>query len=112
MCNEALAALGDDDPALKGQIMAAMARYRYLAEGDVDAAEELAEEALVLARRAGDRDALTLASFARTLTLTTSHSPSDVIQLGEELLALGGESRDRSIQAQGHRICGAVSGDG
>jgi DNA-binding SARP family transcriptional activator len=104
LCTEALAALGDEHVSLRGQIMAALARYRYFAEGDVDAADELARDALVLARRAGDRNALTIAIHARAVTLANMHSPWDVIQLAEELLSLDAESRDRTIQVYGHRI--------
>ena len=104
MCESALEALGSDHPALQARVLAGLAYYRALSESQGIAASELAQEALDLARTAGDPDALALALFVRAICLTGSVQVHERIRLADELLELAAATGDLFHRSQGLRV--------
>ncbi|MGH9277801.1 MAG: BTAD domain-containing putative transcriptional regulator [Acidimicrobiales bacterium] len=104
LCQEALEALGDDHPALRARLLAKVAYHRSVSEGQAEAAEAMAEEALRLARHAADTDALELALSVRALTLVGTEHVSHRLLLGEEMLELADRSGNQRAQARALRI--------
>ena len=86
LCEDALAALGEDDPGLRSQVLATLGGVRHVS-GD-SRGEELTAEALVLARRAGDRTSLARALFARCVTLLGTPRADERLRLADELVEL------------------------
>ena len=86
LCEDALAAIGDDDPGLRSQVLATLGGIRHVS-GD-SRGEELTAEALVLARRAGDRTSLARALFARCVTLQGTPRAGERLRLADELVEL------------------------
>ncbi|MDP9071846.1 MAG: AAA family ATPase [Actinomycetota bacterium] len=85
LCEEALSALGDSEPGLRALVLASLAFVRSFA-GEGIATEPLSREALELARRADDSEALALALFARYYTLWGSPHAAEQLSLAEQLL--------------------------
>jgi tetratricopeptide (TPR) repeat protein len=103
-CEQALAALGGDNPALRARVLAGLAYYRALSESQGIAASALAEEALDLAHEAGDPDALALALFVRAICLTGSVHVEERIRLADELLELSVTTDNMFHRSQGLRV--------
>ncbi|MFN2608522.1 MAG: BTAD domain-containing putative transcriptional regulator [Acidimicrobiales bacterium] len=104
LCEEALAALGDEPTVLRARLLARLAIHRALWEGRRVAAEELAEEALGLARGIGDPGALHLAVSVRAVTLVGSPQVDLRLDLAEELVAAAEAAGDRVMRAGGFRL--------
>ncbi len=79
LTEEALALLGDDHPALRALVLA---RYAPFTEHG-----EATREALELARRSGDSDALGVALRARSLSLAETGEAEERLALAEELVS-------------------------
>ena len=103
-CEEALAALGEDNPALRARVLAGLAYYRALSESQGIAASALAEEALDLAHEANDPDALALALFVRAICLTGSVHVEERVRLADELLELAATTDNLFHRSQGLRV--------
>ncbi len=81
---EALAALGDDFPALRAIVLAQLT-VRLAASGrDIEATSQ---EALALARRSGDLDALGMALQARCTVVGASGAVDEHLVLAEEMVS-------------------------
>jgi DNA-binding SARP family transcriptional activator len=106
LCEEALGALGDADPALRAEVLAGLAYYRALSEGEGENAAELAAEALTLARAAGQYRTLALCLFVRSITLTATVQTLERVALADELLTLATEGGDLFNMAQAVRLRG------
>jgi tetratricopeptide (TPR) repeat protein len=101
VCEEALAALPDAEPALRSRVMAELARYRAYGEGQRAAAAALIGEAIDLARASGDRTALAAVMGSATFASFGSERPDEIIRLGDELVALCEEIGDARGQYDG-----------
>jgi class 3 adenylate cyclase len=85
LCEEALAAVGDRDPALRARVLAVLAQYQAYA-GDRDRGDALSREALELAARTGDAEALAVARFGRYHVLWGTERAAEQVALAEQLL--------------------------
>ncbi len=112
LVEEALAALGGDEPPLRARLTTLAAYYRAWSESRGADVEPLAEDALRLARAVGDPAVVVDALFVRAVTLRATPRIAEQVALAEELLALG--QTDLRARAFGYQIRGAmrlVSGD-
>jgi tetratricopeptide (TPR) repeat protein len=89
LCEEALAALPDADSPVRARLLA----QRVVADSwQVDnPAEPLSEAALAMAERVGDRRAIVEALRARQLAFSGPDGARDRVELGDRLLAIGGD---------------------
>jgi len=109
LCDAALAALGDDNTAMRARVLSSLAAYRAFNEVDLGEGLRLAEEAVGLARRSGDDSTL---RRALNLLIGMSLGAPDAsarMALVEELLSLAvaaGDRRDEVVArfalARGH----------
>ena len=106
LCEDALDAVQDDRPALRARVLAGLAYYRASGENQASAATRLAEEAVDLARRSGDDEALADSLYARVIALLGSPDVDARVAVGEELLALGSRCSNAEWRARGLRIRG------
>jgi DNA-binding SARP family transcriptional activator len=90
---DAVDALGDRAPALKARMLARLAIELYYAPGR-ERAGPLARQAVQLARRADDPDALLAALSASHVALWTPEGLHERLSVAEELIALA-QRRDR-----------------
>lgn len=98
LCGEALAALGDAEPALRARLLARVAHYRAMAESEGFALAGEAEQALALARSTGDAEALTTALRVAIRLLYGSERVDERLSAANELAELGVRQRDeRSV---------------
>ena len=86
---EAVAGLGDGNPALRARLMGIEAFKSASYQLPVGAGWELTDEALRLARTADEPLTLANALHARATSLEGSPDVADRIALGEELVELG-----------------------
>ena len=84
LCEEALAAIGDDDPGLRALVMATLARERAFG-GEGIAAEPLGREALELARSTDDPEIVAVALIARYYTLWGSEQVAEQLAVADQL---------------------------
>ena len=89
---DALAALPADDSSLRARLLAMLAGVRVFTTGD--GCEELSAEALAIAERLGDTEALLAAYRGRQLARSGLDGIDDRLDLAERMLALG---RERAI---------------
>jgi class 3 adenylate cyclase/tetratricopeptide (TPR) repeat protein len=87
LCDEALARIGNDEPALRSELLASLAAHRAIG-GEGTAAEGLALEAVALARRTANPETLWSALLARYVTLYGSADAPEQLAVAEELTAL------------------------
>jgi predicted ATPase len=95
LSEEALDSLGDAELALRARLLARLAHYRAVAESRGWALSEQAEQALALARRTGDGDALAAALAVRTRLLYGTEHVAERLTLADELLELGIAQNDQ-----------------
>jgi DNA-binding CsgD family transcriptional regulator len=104
LCREALAALTDDQPALRSRVMARLAEACVYAGWfkhetlDYETAETASAQALVLAEKCGDRGALRAALRARRMACSGPEGLDERERLSERMLAFGRESADAWTQ--------------
>ncbi len=84
LCEEALAAIGEDDPGLRALVMATLARERAFG-GEGIAAEPLGREALELARSTDDPEIVAVALIARYYTLWGSEQVAEQLAVADQL---------------------------
>jgi tetratricopeptide (TPR) repeat protein len=109
LCDDALAALGDENTAMRARVLSSLAAYRAFNEGDLGAGLRLAEEAVGLARRSGHDSTLRRALNLLIGMSLGSPDASARMALVEELLGLAvaaGDRRDEVVArfalARGH----------
>ncbi|HUQ38699.1 MAG TPA: AAA family ATPase [Acidimicrobiales bacterium] len=105
---EALAGLGEDEPALRAEVLAAMSYYRASGEGQNALAIELATTAVELARRCGDRAALADALYSQGIALLGDPAVDLRLTVAEELVHLGEDGGDADHEARGLRLRGTA----
>jgi tetratricopeptide (TPR) repeat protein len=106
LCEEALEALGEAQPALRARLLARLTHYRSSAESQGFALAEQADEALALARESGDPDALAATLRVSIRLRVGSGRVGERLPLADELIELGEANGDhRSVLiALGHRV--------
>ena len=101
LLGEARAALGEQDGPLHARVLGRLATELYFS----DRLEErllLADEAVAMARRIGDRATLASTLSARFLTLMGPENGDERLQIASDVVALGEEVRDRELVLRGH----------
>ncbi|MEY2420668.1 MAG: hypothetical protein QOI95_735 [Acidimicrobiaceae bacterium] len=93
MIEDALALLGPDDDALRGELLAEKAFRLGTAEGRIDEALLLSEEAAELTQKAGSQLGFTRAMHARAGALLSTPRVAELADLGTQLLT---RATDRS----------------
>jgi DNA-binding SARP family transcriptional activator/tetratricopeptide (TPR) repeat protein len=115
LCDEALTELGEQYPAVRARLLAAMAHEQYYARGDRLGAGPVAERAIEVARVSGDPDALAEALFARAETLVGSAEATEQLALAEQIVSVAEGTGDARTRTQGlvHRAIARLTlGDG
>jgi class 3 adenylate cyclase/DNA-binding SARP family transcriptional activator len=98
--DETRAVLGDSDPGLRARLLALEA-FDYATDVlQGRSARALAEEALDLARSAGDPEALALALFSLASSLEGTPEVAERAAIGEELVNLGQSAGGRTATAK------------
>jgi DNA-binding SARP family transcriptional activator len=98
LCEEGLAALGATDPALRARLLARLTHYRAVAESQGFALADQVEEAVELARRSGDPEALAETLKAKIRILYGSWRVTERLSSADELVELGVQTDDhRSV---------------
>jgi tetratricopeptide (TPR) repeat protein len=97
---EALVRLGDDDAALRAQLMARLADALQFAE-EPERTAALSHEALVLAREIADTRTLVTALESRHTALLHIEHLDERLRISEELLALAKDVGERELEAVG-----------
>ncbi|MHB8512131.1 MAG: ATP-binding protein [Actinomycetota bacterium] len=114
LSEEALAALPEESVALRALVMAGLARYRVWDESAREPAEQLARQALELARASGDPHAL---SAVLGIVLFTLYGPERVDELAGfsdeliELAAITHDSPSRSDALAARALARCARGD-
>jgi predicted ATPase/DNA-binding SARP family transcriptional activator len=92
LLNEALASMADADSPLRARVLARLAEnLHFTAEQRLGAG--LSVEALAMARRLGDTDALLTALMARHVVLLNAAHLAERLRIIDEVLAVGGDAR-------------------
>jgi DNA-binding SARP family transcriptional activator len=113
LCEEALAGLGEDDSALRAEVLAFLAAHRAFS-GEGAASEPLAREALAMARRVGDGATLGRALMALSWSLWGSERAGEQLALAQELVDLGVASHNPLQELEGRLLrapCRLALGD-
>ena len=97
---EALAGIGEDDPALRSRLYAELARTLYFGE-DAKRVGELADDAVAAAERSDDLVALAEALSARAYVLWFSDPPEGRIEAGERIADIGRRTGETEILLDG-----------
>ena len=113
LCSEALASLGDDQPALRALMLASLAWLGTYVSRRKPLADTT-HEALVNARQAGDPYVLGLAMFMRAWQMKDALGPDALVldegkQLARELFALAEQTGSRFTLANAFRLSGELS---
>ena len=98
LLEQALAALEPGDSALRVQLLSRLAEHLVVAPR-LERAEELAREAVAMARRLGEPGALAAALMARHAALLHTEHAHERRRLGEQALALAGELEALELDA-------------
>ncbi|MEY2517482.1 MAG: hypothetical protein QOJ89_4840 [bacterium] len=101
LLREALAALGDGDAPLKARVLGRMATELYYSDRATERSN-LAERAVAMARRIGDRATIASTLSARYLTLWGPENADARLRIATDVVALGEEARDRELVLRGH----------
>jgi tetratricopeptide (TPR) repeat protein len=102
LIEEALAAVGDSDPALRARLLARLAMELSFSE-QTERRAELSSEAVDIARRAEDASGLGFALVARHWSLWGPQNVQERLATTNDLLALAERSGDERLAMQGHR---------
>ena len=99
---EAMAAVGESDPALRARLMARLAMELSFSE-QRERRADLSGEAVAIARRVGDTSGLGMALVARHWSLWGPGNVQERLQAVNDLLGLAESSGDERLALQGHR---------
>jgi tetratricopeptide (TPR) repeat protein len=102
LLEEAIEWLGDEDPVLQSRLLSRLVIELSLSR-DPARVSTLSEHALVMARRTGDRGALSAALSARRWSLWTPESLDERQQISTEFLHLATAAGSARLAIQGHR---------
>ncbi len=109
LLDEALAAQGGADTALRARLAARLAGQLYWVPGSLDRRQTLAAEAVSVARRLGDPAALAACLDSTTFATWTPAGSEQRRAAGEEIVALAGQVGDREQALKGHAWCHIAS---
>ncbi len=101
LLGEAREALGPDDDPLLARVLGRMAAELYYSHRSEERTR-LAEDAVAMARRLGDRATIASALSARFLTLWEPESTERRLEIATDVVALGEEARNRALVLRGH----------
>ena len=101
LLEQALAGLGDGEPALRARLLGRLAIELYHSP-PVARREELSAQAVALAREAGAPDALADALSARHVALWSPPHLGERLALADEMIAIG--DRERALQGRNWRV--------
>jgi DNA-binding SARP family transcriptional activator len=99
---EAIAAVGKEDPALRARLLARLAMELSFSE-QRERRAEMSGEAVDIARRVGDDSGLGMALVARHWSLWGPGNVKERLQAVNDLLGLAERSGDERLAMQGHR---------
>ncbi len=102
LIEEALAAVGESDPALRARLLARLAMELSFSD-QRERRAELSSEAVDIAREVGDTRGLGLALVARHWSLWGPQNVQERLAASNDLLALAERSGDERLAMQGHR---------
>jgi DNA-binding SARP family transcriptional activator/tetratricopeptide (TPR) repeat protein len=102
LLEEALAAVGEEDPALRARLLARLAMELSFSD-QRERRAELSGEAVDIARRVGDTSGLGMALVARHWSLWGPGNVQERLQAVNDLLGLAESSGDERLAMQGHR---------
>jgi DNA-binding CsgD family transcriptional regulator len=91
MCEEALEALGDDEPALRARLLGQLTTQ--VTYSDFPRVANLSTEALALAERSGDTDALIAGVRARQLARSGPDGVWERLELAKRMIEVGSSTR-------------------
>lgn len=101
LLEDALRALGENDSALRARVMARLARELYFSAASAERRDTLSQQAVAVARRVADSDALMAALQSRHLVL----SREDVegrLAIATEMIQLAEQADKKGWTLQGH----------
>ncbi|WP_232667759.1 ATP-binding protein [Pseudonocardia sp. TRM90224] len=98
-CDQALTGLPDADSSLRAQLLAQKALASTLTSGTDTS---LSAEALAMAERLDDTDALRIALRARQMARSTPDGHADRYRLGSDMITLGRRTADTDAVCWGH----------
>jgi tetratricopeptide (TPR) repeat protein len=102
LLEEALAALPTEDSRLRALLMARLAVEMYSADQEVERRIQLSSDAIAMARRLGDSEALGVALHARQWALDTPDLVADRLATTEEMLRVAAENGDGELAFLAH----------
>jgi tetratricopeptide (TPR) repeat protein len=102
LIEEALAAVGESDPALRARLLARLAMELSFSE-QTERRAELSSEAVEIARKADDSSGLGFALVARHWSLWGPQNVQERLETSNAMLALAEKSGDERLAMQGHR---------
>ena len=102
LLEEAFGALAEADGPLRARVLAALARALYFA-GAQDRGTALSEQAVALARQAGDPAALAYTLGVRRIALWGPDHAEERLAVGEELIRLADATGDLELALAGHQ---------
>jgi predicted ATPase/class 3 adenylate cyclase len=103
LLNEALAALGDQETALKARVMARLATSLYLSPFEsLPRRDSLSQEAVHLARRLADGPTLGYVLHARHLAVWGPDNADERVALSAEVIQLARQAGDVALEITGH----------
>jgi DNA-binding SARP family transcriptional activator len=102
LIEEALAAVAEEDPALRARLLARLAMELSFSE-QTERRAELSSEAVAIAERVGDTRGLGMALVARHWSLWGPQNVQDRLAAANDLLGLAERSGDERLAMQGHR---------
>jgi tetratricopeptide (TPR) repeat protein len=102
LLQEAREALGDEDGPLAARLAGRLATELYFSDRTGERAE-LAQQAVAMARRIGDRSTLASTLIARFITLWEPENAAARLQIATDVVGIGEEVRDRELILRGHQ---------
>ena len=102
LLEEALAVLPPGDGSLRAHLLAHLAREMWLGHEPVERRVAVSEEAIAMARRLGDSEALVTALHSRHWALTTPGMALERLAHAEEMLRVAKETVDPEIEFLAH----------
>jgi hypothetical protein len=101
LLQEAREALGEQDGPLHARVLGRLATELYFSDRTGERAE-LAEQAVAMARRIGDRSTLASTLIARFITLWEPENAVARLRIATDVVAIGEDVRDRKLILRGH----------
>jgi hypothetical protein len=101
LLQEAREALGDHDGPLLARVLGRLGTELYFSDR-TDERAALADQAVAMARRIGDRSTLASTLIARFITLWEPENAGARLQIASDVVAIGEDVRDRKLILRGH----------